>query len=84
MGNDETTMRERLRQRLTELQGDLDVGQRRLQDLEIERTQLRDTLLRISGAMQVIQEVLGDETASAAALNGVHGDGQASAAGASA
>jgi predicted nuclease with TOPRIM domain len=51
-------MREQLEQRLEELRKDFDVGQKRLLDLEAETNHLRETLLRISGAMQVLQELL--------------------------
>ena len=34
------------------------MGEQRLQTLEAEQTRLRDTLLRIQGAMQVLRELL--------------------------
>jgi predicted nuclease with TOPRIM domain len=54
---------EQLRARLAELRRELEVGERRLQQLEAEKAQLRDTLLRISGAIQVIEELLAEPTA---------------------
>lgn len=51
-------MREQLQTRLAELQHDLEVGERRLAQIDQERAQLRDTMLRISGAIQVIEELL--------------------------
>jgi hypothetical protein len=53
-------VREQLEARLSELQKDFDVGEKRLRDLESEATHLRETLLRISGAIQVVKELLID------------------------
>jgi len=53
-----STLREQLEARLRELRNELDVGERRLHTLELDQAQLRDTLLRISGAIQVLQELL--------------------------
>ena len=44
--------------RLVELQREFEAGQARLRDAELEVTRLRETLLRISGAIQVLQELL--------------------------
>jgi hypothetical protein len=43
--------------RLDQLRRDYDVGQSRLQQLEQQAAGLRDTLLRISGAIQVLEEL---------------------------
>lgn len=51
-------MQKQLESRLAELRAEFEKGQQRLQELEAEATNLRDTLLRISGAMQVLQEEL--------------------------
>ena len=56
-------MRPQLEERLLELQNELAVGERRLRTLEVEQAQLRDTLLRISGAIQVLQELLDHQSA---------------------
>lgn len=53
----------RVRQRLEELRAEYDKGQRSLRDLETEAGNLRATLLRISGAMQALQETLGEDAA---------------------
>jgi hypothetical protein len=58
-------MREQLEQRLAELKKDFLEGQGRLQELESQQALMRDTLLRISGAIQVIEEM----------LSGAHSDG---------
>ena len=51
-------MEKQLETRLGELRAEFEKGQQRLQELESEASGLRDTLLRISGAMQVLQEEL--------------------------
>ncbi|HEX8560702.1 MAG TPA: hypothetical protein VF668_21595 [Pyrinomonadaceae bacterium] len=54
-------MSEQMRERLAELEKDFNVGQSRLRDLEMQEAALRETLLRISGAIQVLKELLGDD-----------------------
>lgn len=49
----------RMTQRLTQLQQDLATGHERLTQLDHQRTQLTETLLRIAGAVQVLEELLG-------------------------
>ena len=49
-------MKTRLTQRLKELQSEYESGQKMLMDLENQRENLNQTLLRISGAVQVLQE----------------------------
>jgi predicted nuclease with TOPRIM domain len=51
-------MREQLEQRLTQLKAEFEEGQKMLADLEARQTNLRSTLLRISGAVQVLEELL--------------------------
>ncbi|MGB7926296.1 MAG: hypothetical protein WCF57_23850 [Pyrinomonadaceae bacterium] len=51
-------MREQLQTRLNELRQEFETGQSRLQELEMQETRLRETLLRISGAIQVLEETL--------------------------
>jgi hypothetical protein len=52
-------VRDRLRTRLCELKDQFDQGQRKLAELEAQTAELRTTLLRISGAIQVLEEELG-------------------------
>jgi hypothetical protein len=52
-------MRELLEQRLHSLQAEFEAGQNMLADLEARQANLKETMLRISGAIQVLQEVLG-------------------------
>jgi predicted nuclease with TOPRIM domain len=51
-------MREQLEERVASLQGDFDRGNERLKQLEDEADKLRETLLRIAGAVQVLTEEL--------------------------
>ena len=51
-------MKEQLEQRLTELKTEFESGQKYLADLEQKEANVRQTLLRIQGAIQVIQEEL--------------------------
>ena len=45
-------------ERLEELKQELAKGQKRLEMMDHERQEIRDTLLRISGAIQVLEELL--------------------------
>ncbi len=56
-------MESRLRQRLDELRSEYDNGRKTLDDLEGQAANVRATLLRIAGAIQVIEEVLGESQA---------------------
>ena len=51
-------MREQLQRRLEELKAELEAGQKMLNDLDAKRENLRQTLLRISGAVQILEEEL--------------------------
>lgn len=51
-------MREQIQARLEELKREFETGQARLRDLEAQESQLRQTMLRISGAIQVLEEAL--------------------------
>jgi predicted nuclease with TOPRIM domain len=51
-------LREQLEERVAELQSDFDRGSERLKDLDAEADKLRETLLRIAGAIQVLTEEL--------------------------
>ena len=51
-------MQNQLELRLEELQRELETGQKRLRELETEQVFVRETCLRISGAIQVLQELL--------------------------
>lgn len=49
---------ERLAKRLNELQIEFEKGRCKLEALDRQRTETKDTMLRLQGAIQVIQELL--------------------------
>jgi hypothetical protein len=51
-------MHEQLQERLQVLRKEFATGQAKLQELEQQQVYLRETLLRISGAIQVLEELL--------------------------
>lgn len=51
-------MKEKLENRLIELKSEFDSGQKMMAELEKKRSELETTMLRISGAIQVIEELL--------------------------
>jgi prefoldin subunit 5 len=52
------SVREQLEQRVGELRAEQQKGQQMLAELEAKQAELRQTLLRISGAIQVLEELL--------------------------
>jgi hypothetical protein len=46
--------------RLDELKQEFARGQKMLQDAELRRAEIEQTLIRISGAIQVLEELLGE------------------------
>jgi uncharacterized coiled-coil protein SlyX len=52
-------MKEQLEKRLEELKAEFASGQKVMADLETKQANLRDTLLRISGAIQILEEEIG-------------------------
>jgi predicted nuclease with TOPRIM domain len=55
-------MREQLTQRLGELKAEYETGPKMLAELEAKQANLQQTLLRISGAIQVLEEILSTES----------------------
>ena len=51
-------MREQMQARLEALKKELETGQAELQKVEMQRTYLHETVLRIGGAVQVLEELL--------------------------
>lgn len=51
-------MQEQLRNRIAELKAEFEKGQARLQESEAQAAALRQVLLRLSGAIQVLEEEL--------------------------
>ena len=64
-------MKEYVDRRLRELRMEAEAGQRQLGLLEARTADLKNTLLRISGAIQVLEE-LASEAATQGATNGAH------------
>lgn len=52
-------MKEQLEKRLAELKAEFASGQKVIVELETKQANLRDTLLRISGAIQILEEEIG-------------------------
>jgi predicted nuclease with TOPRIM domain len=50
-------MKQQLEQRHKELKAEFESGQKMMAELESKQANLRDTLLRISGAIQVLEEL---------------------------
>lgn len=50
-------MNNQIEQRLNTLKAEFESGQKMLAELEAKQANLRDTLLRISGAIQVLEEL---------------------------
>ncbi len=51
-------MKEQLEQRLATLKNEFESGQKMLTELETKKAKIAETLLRISGAIQVLEELL--------------------------
>ena len=51
-------MQQQLQQRLQELKAEYESGKKVIADLEAKQANVRDTLLRIAGAIQVLEEEL--------------------------
>lgn len=54
----ENTMKQNIEQRLQELKQEYTSGQQMMSELEKRQIDLRQTLLRIAGAVQVLEELL--------------------------
>ncbi|AKV66600.1 hypothetical protein [Microcystis panniformis] len=51
-------MKKQIKERLEQLKAEYESGQKMLADLETQGLNLRNTMLRISGAIQVLEELL--------------------------
>jgi hypothetical protein len=54
-------MQERLERRLAELMGEREAGHKVQAELQAQQTEVEQTLLRISGAIQVLEELLDED-----------------------
>lgn len=62
-------MKERLQTRLTALKSEFEQGQKMAADLDAQQANMRATLLRIAGAIQVLEEELAPGSVSAPVLD---------------
>jgi predicted nuclease with TOPRIM domain len=56
-------MQQQIQSRIAVLKSEFETGQTKLQELEMQQSRIRETLLRISGAIQVLEEILASNTA---------------------
>ena len=57
------SMQQQIQSRIAVLKSEFETGQTKLQELEMQQSRIRETLLRISGAIQVLEEMLAANTA---------------------
>jgi predicted nuclease with TOPRIM domain len=55
-------MQQQIQSRIEVLKREFETGQTKLRELEMQQSRLRETLLRISGAIQVLEEMLESAT----------------------
>lgn len=55
-------MKKQMETRLEELKAEFEAGQKMLAELEEKRREIEATMLRISGAIQVLEEMLNPES----------------------
>lgn len=60
-------MKNKIEQRLAALKAEFESGQKMLRELEAKQANLKQTVLRISGAIQVLEELLEETEAEATA-----------------
>ena len=63
----EAHVQEQIESRLEDLRQEFTQGQARYQELDAQQSALRETLLRVSGAIQVLEEVLSGGAAASGA-----------------
>jgi len=51
-------MQQQIQSRIAVLKSEFETGQAKLQELEMQQSRIREPLLRISGAIQVLEEML--------------------------
>ncbi|WP_173585625.1 hypothetical protein [Ruminiclostridium josui] len=55
-------MNEQIDARIKELKAELESGQKAMENLEVQRTNIVYTLLRINGAIQALEELIQEES----------------------
>jgi uncharacterized protein (DUF3084 family) len=68
-------MKEQLEKRVAELKREFEAGQQKLASVEEQADALRQTLLRISGAIQVLEEEIAKSGEAGKAADSSSGDG---------
>ena len=63
-------MEEQMKTRLAQLREEFEKGQAMLRETELKQAQLTETLVRISGAIQVLEELTGERPLEGTAANG--------------
>ncbi|MCP3099524.1 hypothetical protein LZ198_11650 [Myxococcus sp. K15C18031901] len=58
-------MKDAMEQRLADLKAEHEAGQKMMAELDAKRSQLVQTMLRIEGAIQVLQEIIASDTSRA-------------------
>ena len=56
-------MQQQIQSRIAVLKSEFETGQTKLRELELQQSRVRETLLRISGAIQVLEEMLASDKA---------------------
>ena len=51
-------MQQQIQSRISVLKSEFETGQAKLRELEMQQSRVRETLLRISGAIQILEEML--------------------------
>ncbi len=57
-------MKEQIELKINELKAELEAGQKVMEELEMQRSNITYTLLRINGAIQVLEELIQKEEVS--------------------
>jgi hypothetical protein len=73
-GGSDVSERDMIRRKLSELRAEFQRGQQQLAALDQRRSTLRDTLLRISGAVQVLEDLLQQQGGNGADRNAMPDD----------
>jgi predicted nuclease with TOPRIM domain len=68
-------VKQQLEQRLQSLKSEYEAGQKMLAELEVKQASVCDTLLRISGAIQVLEEMLNPTSDHAEEVANLSGQG---------
>ena len=73
-------MRDQIEQRLRDLREEFAAGQKMMTELDAQQTHLRSSLLRLSGAIQVLEELMNHAEAAVRTNGATHVSGEQQAA----